>query len=116
MTMLILIAVATIEMIQKLKLELLPQSAYSPDLSPSDTIFLDHLMMHYMDASLQILKRSKTVHVWLCTQPKSFFANAIKKHVDQSNRCVEKLWDYIKNYGIFLCIFRRIKKIINCPF
>jgi hypothetical protein len=36
------------------------------------------------------------VHMWLCMQPKSFFANFVGKLVDQSNNSVEKIGDYVK--------------------
>jgi histone-lysine N-methyltransferase SETMAR len=51
---------AAIGTIQKLKLELFPHPAYSPDLIPSDYQFLDCSKMHYVDADLQIMKRSRT--------------------------------------------------------
>jgi hypothetical protein len=37
------------------------------------------------------------VHTWLHAQPKTFFMGGIRKLVDQSNKCVEKLEDLSKN-------------------
>jgi hypothetical protein len=36
------------------------------------------------------------VHMELHMQPKTFFADGIRKLLDQSIKCMEKLWDYIK--------------------
>jgi hypothetical protein len=36
------------------------------------------------------------MHTWFYTQPKKFFTNDIKKLMDQGNKCVEKLEDYIE--------------------
>jgi hypothetical protein len=33
------------------------------------------------------------VHTWLCMQPEAFFTDGIRKLMDRSNKCVEKLRD-----------------------
>jgi len=38
----------------------------------------------------------QVVHMWFHKQQKTFFTDGIKKLMDHSNKCVEKLWDYVK--------------------
>jgi len=75
-------AAHTVEILQKLKFELLAQPLYSPDLAPSDY----HLFGPLREAlrgcrftSVQELKEA--VHAWLAAQPKKFFSEGINKLV-----------------------------------
>jgi len=52
--------------------------------------------MRYMDIELQMMKRSRTVHTWLCAQLKTFCAYGIRKLMEWSNKCVEKVDNYVK--------------------
>jgi len=36
------------------------------------------------------------MHTWLRAQPKTFFADGVRKLVDRSNKYMEKLRDYVK--------------------
>jgi hypothetical protein len=45
------------------------------------------------------------VHTCLCTQLKTFFTFGIRKLVDHSNRCLEKLEDYVKNDSAFILVY-----------
>jgi len=67
-----------------LKFELLPHLAHSPDLAPSDY----HIFRLSKDAlhRPQFAKNEKVknmVHIWLCTQPKTFFADGSRKLLHQ---------------------------------
>jgi len=110
-------AAVTVETIWKPKFKLLLHSAYSPDLIP----FYYHIFRSFKDVLCRCqFANSKevkdAVHMWLCTQLKIFFADDIRKLVDWTNKCMEKLGDYVKKVNIFvLGTFCRIKRIINCP-
>jgi hypothetical protein len=83
--------------IRKLKFQLLQHPAYSTDLTPSDyhTFGLLNDMLHgYQLANDEEIKHA--AHMHLHVQPKTFFANGIRKFVDLSNKNVEKLGDCIK--------------------
>jgi len=56
-------------------------------------------------------------HTWFCVQPKTFFADGIRKPADHSDKCAEarELRQKVPVY-LFLCTSYRIKKIINVPY
>jgi hypothetical protein len=91
------IAAVTTETIQKLKFELLPHPAYSPHLAPSHygifRLLRDVLCGHQFANNEEV---TDTVHIWLHMQPKTFFTDGISKSVGQSNKCLEKLGDYVE--------------------
>jgi hypothetical protein len=113
-------AAATIEIIWKLKFEiLLPPSIHLQILPHLITIFSDHSMIHYVDSDLQMLKRSRVWYVRdFARKWKHLSQMASGKLMDRSNKCVEKIWHYVKKITVcfFFCTFCRIKKITNCPF
>jgi len=43
--------------------------------------------------------------MWLCTQPKTFITNGIRKLMDQSNKSVEKLGYCIKSNSVFVLVY-----------
>jgi hypothetical protein len=55
------------------------------------------------------------VHVWLHAQPKTFLTGGIRKLLAWSNKCVERLGDYIEKITVYLFLHAlcRIKKVIN---
>jgi len=54
------------------------------------------------------------VHTQLHVQPETFFTEGIRKFMDQSNKCVEKMGLCQKmTVYLSLCTLYRIKKIIN---
>jgi hypothetical protein len=70
---------------------------YSPELAPSDYhLFcpLKNALRGRHFASYQEVKEA--VHVWLVTEPKTFFSKGIQKLVDCWTKFVEKDWDYIE--------------------
>jgi histone-lysine N-methyltransferase SETMAR len=76
-------AALTVEMIQKLKFELLPHPAFSPDLGPSDYhIFgpLRDVLHGCRFANSEEVKYA--VHTWLCVQPRTFFTDGIRELMD----------------------------------
>jgi hypothetical protein len=76
-------AAVTIETIQKLKFELLPHSAHSPNLTPSDYHIFRPLKESLCGCRFANVKKVKdTVHTWLHMQPKKLFADGISKLVD----------------------------------
>jgi hypothetical protein len=85
--------------IQKLEFGLLPHIPHSPNLGPSDYhIFelLEDLLCGLWVTNNEV---KDAVHTWLCVPLKTFFADGIRKLVDQNNKSV---------WGTFC----RIKKII----
>jgi len=70
----------TSETIHKLKFERLPHPAHSPDLAPSDYHSFRQLKENYMDADLQIMKKSRTwcIHV-PPPPPQKNFSQKVKK-------------------------------------
>jgi hypothetical protein len=81
------VAAATIETTQKLKFKLFPHPAYCPDLAPSDY----HIFGPFRDALCGCCFANHEVKE---TVP-GFFTDGIRKLMDQSNKCVEDLRDYI---------------------
>jgi hypothetical protein len=53
------------------------------------------------------------MHTWLRTQPKSSFADGIRKLVGRSNKCVEKLRITSKNDSIFVVVCLSLNKENN---
>ena len=104
-------AAHTVEILQKLKFELLAQPLYSPDLAPSDY----HLFGPLREAlrgcrftSVQELKEA--VHAWLAAQPKKFFSEGINKLVQWWKKCIEKQGDYVEKWCYYkFSIFIEIK-------
>jgi hypothetical protein len=78
--------------------------AYSPDFTPYSYHTFRQLkdVLHGCQFANKEVKG--IVHMWLYTQSKSFFTDAIRKFKDQSNKCVEKLGDYIKNDSTFVLV------------
>jgi hypothetical protein len=73
-------AIATTEMVRKLKFRLLTDPSYSPDLAPSDYhIFrpLTDVLHGYQFANDEEVK--DMVHTWFFVQLKPFFTNGIRK-------------------------------------
>jgi hypothetical protein len=73
----------TVEILCQLNFEVLKYPLYSSDLAPSDCQLFGSLKDSLRDdhfTSDQELK--EVVYVWLVTQPKTFFSEGIKKHVD----------------------------------
>jgi hypothetical protein len=62
--------------------------------------------MHYVvDINFANTEEVKDmVHTWIHTQPKPSFTDGIRKFMDQSNKCVEKLEDYTKTDSIFVLV------------
>jgi len=90
--------------IHKLKFELLPHPAHSPDLTP----FHYHIFGSFKDVLhgcwfVDDDEVKDVVHTWLHSQPKTYFADGISKLMDQNNKYMEKLWDYIEKWHIFSC-------------
>jgi hypothetical protein len=53
--------------------------------------------MRYVDADFHAMKRAKdAVQTWLRGQLKTFFSDGIRRLVDRSNKCVDKLGDYVE--------------------
>jgi len=55
------------------------------------------------------------VHQWLRTQPKTFFADGIKKLVGRWEKCIAKQGDYIEKWcNLFLkFLINRVKKKVR---
>jgi hypothetical protein len=99
-------AAAATEIIWKLKFELFSHLAYNPDVVPYDfhTFGLLKYVLHG-EWSANDEKVKDAVHMLLHTQPKTLFTDDIKKLIDQSNKCVGKLQDYIeKSWYICSCL------------
>ena len=87
-------AAHTLETLKQLKWEAMEHPVYSPDLAPPDF----HLFGPLKNA-LQGRRFScddDVVHQWLRTQPKTFFADGIKKLVGCWEKCIAKQGDYIE--------------------
>jgi hypothetical protein len=79
----------TVEILCQLNFEMLKYPLYNSDLAPSDRHLFGSLKDALRDghfASDQELK--EVVYVWLVIQPKTFFSEGIKKHVDLWTECV----------------------------
>ena len=90
-------AAHTVETLQKLNLEELAHPQYSPDLAPSDYhLFgpLKEVLRGCRFSSDQELKEA--VQAWLVAQPKTFFAEGIKKLVQRWKKCIEMQGDYVE--------------------
>jgi histone-lysine N-methyltransferase SETMAR len=87
----------TIKQIQDLKLEVLPQPPYSPDLALSDFHLFwslkDTLHGHHFRSDEEL---KEAVHDWLAQQPKDFFTRGIYALVERW-RCVEHGGDYTED-------------------
>jgi histone-lysine N-methyltransferase SETMAR len=67
-----------------LKWEVLEHPAYSPDLAPSDFHLFGPLKNALRGRQFAADDEVKeAVHDWLCSQPQTFFSNAIKKLTDR---------------------------------
>jgi hypothetical protein len=81
----------------KLKFELLPHPAHSLDPTP-----FDYRIFGLIKNALRGRRFSNDdevkdmLHTWLRGQLRTFFADGIRKLVDQGNECVEKLVDYVE--------------------
>ena len=90
-------AAHTLETLKELKWEAMEHPPYSPDLAPSDF----HLFVPLKEA-LRGRRFScdddvkAVVHQWLRAQPKTFFADGIKKLVGRWEKCIAKQGDYIE--------------------
>ncbi|PNF23181.1 hypothetical protein B7P43_G02737 [Cryptotermes secundus] len=107
-------AAHTAETLQKLKFDVMAHPPYSPDLAPSDY----HLFGPLKEAlrgrrftSDQEVKEA--VHVWLATQPKTFFSEGIRKLVQRWTKCVEKQGDCIKKLILMYVFYLYRNKIYS---
>ena len=90
-------AANTLETLKQLKWDAMEHPAYSPDLAPSD--------FHLFGPLKNALRRRRfscdddvkaAVHQWLRTEPKTFFADGIKKLVGRWEKCIAKQDDNIE--------------------
>jgi hypothetical protein len=96
-------AAATVETIRKLKFELLPNPAYSADTAPSDYRIFGPFIVALRGRRFANDEEVKdAVHTWLHGQPKTFFADGIRKLVDRSNKYVVKRGDYVEKWQ-YIC-------------
>jgi hypothetical protein len=76
-------AAAIFEIMSKLKFKLLPHTAYSPELTPSDyysfRLLKDAIHGHQFANDEEVKNK---VHMWLHAQPKTFFMDGIRKLTD----------------------------------
>jgi hypothetical protein len=87
----------TVKTIRKLKSELLPHPPYSPDLAPPDYHIFGPIKDALRGRRLANDEEVKNaVHTWLRVKPKTFIPGDIRRLVDRSNKCVEKLGDHHK--------------------
>jgi histone-lysine N-methyltransferase SETMAR len=95
-------AAATIEMIWKLAFEHLSHPAYSSDLTPSDY----HIFRPIIDALVGCWFENyeEVSDPVLCEQMKMFFTGGFWKLMDQSNKYVEKLGDYVEKLQCCSCL------------
>jgi len=86
-----------LETLKQLKWETIVHPAYSPDLAPSD--------FHLFGPLKNVLRGRRfscdndvkaVVHQWLRVQPKTFFADGIKKLVGCCEKCIAKQGDYME--------------------
>ena len=90
-------AAHTLETLKQLKWEAVEYPAYSPDLAPSDFHLFRPLKNALRGRRFSCDDDVKAaVHQWLCTQPKTFFADGIKKLAGHWEKCIAKQGDYIK--------------------
>ena len=70
---------------------------YSPDLASADFHFFGPLKEALRGRRFSRGDDMKAaVHQWLRAQPKTFFADGIKKLVGRWEKCIEKQGDYIE--------------------
>jgi len=88
-------AAHTLETLKQLKWEAMGHPAYSPNLVPSD-FHLSRLLKNALRGRRFSCDDDvkAAVHQWLCIQPKTFFADGIKKSVGRWENCIAKLGDY----------------------
>lgn len=83
--------------LRKLKWEVLPHPAYSPDLSPSDfhlfSPLKEFLSGHKFRDNDELIT---TVQNWIRTQPKNFFENGIRKLPERWRKCIAVEGDYVE--------------------
>jgi hypothetical protein len=77
-------AATTVEAIRQLKFELLPLPAYNPDLALSDYHMFGPLKEALPVRRFGNDEAKESVHTWFLSQPKTFFADEIRRLV---NRC-----------------------------
>jgi hypothetical protein len=71
--------------------------AHSPDLVPSDFHLFGLLEEALLGRRFRCDEDVKNaVHRWLCTQPKTFYYDGIKKLMGRWKNCVEKQGDYME--------------------
>jgi hypothetical protein len=94
-------AAVAIEVIWKLKFELLPHLANSLHFIPSDYHIFGPprgaLCWHWFAEDEEVK------HALHNIQPKAFFTGGIQELMDQSNECVEKVGDSIEKWQYILC-------------
>ena len=89
-------AAHTLETLKQLKWEAMEHPAYSPDLAPSDFHLFGLLKEALRGRQFSCDDVKAAVHQWLCTRPKTFFADGIKKLVGCWEKCITKQGDYIE--------------------
>jgi histone-lysine N-methyltransferase SETMAR len=73
----------TVESLRQLNFEVLKHPLYSPGLAPSNYDLFDPPKDTLRGCHFDINQEVKgAVHVWLVTQPKTFFSEGIQKLVD----------------------------------
>jgi hypothetical protein len=92
-------AAVTAETSPKLKFKLLPLPVHSPDLVPPNYQISgplkDQLCRSWFAKDDDV---KDTVHTWLHMKLKTFFTSGTGKLMDWSNKCVEKLRDYVEKW------------------
>ena len=89
-------AAHTLETLKQLKWEAMEHPDYSPDLAPSDFHLFGPLENALRGRRFSCDDDVKSaVYQWLLTQPKTFFADGIKKSVGRWEKCIAKQGDYI---------------------
>jgi len=87
----------TLETLKQLKWEVMEHPAYSPDLAPSDFHLFRPLKNALWGRRFPCDDDVKAaVHQWLHAQPKTFFADGIKKLIGRWEKCIAKQGDYIE--------------------
>jgi hypothetical protein len=90
------------------------QSRFHPIWLPYFWLLKDALCRHQFENDKEV---RDMVHTQLHVQPETFFTEGIRKFMDQSNKCVEKMGLCQKmTVYLSLCTLYRIKKIINWPY
>jgi hypothetical protein len=59
------------------------------------TVFSDHTEVHYVTTDMQ-MKRCRMQYTRGCVQLTVFIADGIRKLIDQSKKCKEKLGHFLK--------------------